>query len=71
MGLEHPPEAAVPVLLKDALHLLWGGVDGVAPGWLSSKAMPNMWLRALADDLVVVVFDLFFPLRRHVLLHGG
>ena len=69
-SLEHPAEAAFPVLLKDALHFLWRGIHRIAPRRLL-KGHTKHVVAGLGNDLVVVVFNLFFPLGRHVLLHGG
>ena len=58
------------MLLKNALHLFRRRVDGVASRWLL-KGHAKHVVTGFGDDFFVVVFDLFFPLRRHIFLHGG
>ena len=58
------------MFFKDALDFLWRRVDGVAPRWLL-KGHAEHVVASFGDDFVIVVFNLFFPLRRHIFLHSG
>ncbi len=58
------------MLLKDTLDLFRRCVHGVAPRRLLEGHAEHV-VAGLGDNFVVVVFDFFFPLRRHVFLHGG
>ena len=58
------------MLLEDALHLFRRRVDRIAPRRLLKGHAKHVVAR-FGDNFVVVVFNLFFPLRRHIFLHGG
>ncbi|CAI8429408.1 MAG: Uncharacterised protein [Halieaceae bacterium] len=58
------------MFFKDPLDLLGWCVDRIAPRRLL-KGHAKHVVAGLGDNFVVVVFDLFFPLRRHIFLHGG
>ena len=68
-GFKYPSETAIPMFFEDALHLFGRRIDRVAPGWLL-KGHPEHVVTCLGDDLIVIFFDVLFPLRRHVFLHG-
>ena len=57
------------MFFEDTLNLLRRRIDRVASGWLL-KGHTEHVVTSLSDDLIVVVFDLFFPFRRHIFLHG-
>ena len=69
-SLEYPAETAIPMLLKNLLHLFRRGVDGVSSRRLFEGHAEHV-ITGFGNNLVVVVLDLFFPLRRHIFLHGG
>ena len=66
---ENPSETAIPMFFEDALDLFRRRINGITPGRLL-KGHAEHVVTSLSDDLVVVVFDLFFPLRRHIFLHS-
>ena len=66
---KYPAEATFPVFFKDALHFLWRSIHRIASRRLLKGHTKHVVAR-FGNNLVVVIFDLFFPFRRHVLLHG-